>query len=162
MTGKMGVICLYIVAVVFHTAMVIVGSTYTDGMTPESDCKLQACHYLRVAGGFMLTLDIMEILCQCLFGCKNEEDDRKGHICGLINVVGCSVIFIWGSAIVFGPYQEWVYDEAHRDSEKYCSYTPYMFSFVVLIIGWCFTAIRLILICLALCFCMLDSVVGDN
>ena len=145
-------ICIFIVAAIFHTAMVIVGSTYTDGMEPESDCKLQACYYLRVAGGIMLVLDILEILYHCFFGCKNEEDDRKGPICGLVNVVGSLVILIWGSVIVFGTYQEWIYDEALRDSEKYCSYTPYMFSFVVFILGWCFAAIRLIITCIDLCF----------
>ena len=120
---------------------------------PESDCKLQACHYLKVAGGFMLVLDISEILYHCFFECKNKEDDRKGPICGLVIVVSSLVILIWGSVIVFETYQEWIYDEDNRDNEKYCSYTPYMFSIVVLILGWCFRRIliRLIIACLDLC-----------
>ena len=145
-------ICPLIVHLIIHSAMVGVGSSYTDGLNPESDCKLQAVYYLKVAGGFLLTLDILEILFHCFFGSKNENDNN-GPICGLVNVVGCFVIFIWGSIIVFGPYQDWKYREADRQSENYCVYTPYMLSFVMRISGWCLTALCLILSCLELYLC---------
>ena len=148
---KMREICILIVSVIIHAAMVGVGASYTDGMEPESDCKLQAVHYLKVAGAFLLTLDILEILYHCFIGSRNE-DDAKGPICGMVNVIGSLVIFIWGSVIVFGPYQDWTYAEGDRSNDSYCSYTPYMFSFVILILGWCFLAIRLIVNCLGLLF----------
>ena len=33
-----------------------------------------------------------------------------------------------------GKYGDWKYDE--ENSEDYCAYTPFMFSFVVLILQW--------------------------
>ena len=141
-----GDICALIVGMIMHVAMVAVGASYTDGMEPESDCKLQAVFYLKVAGGILITLDILKSII-LIFVLKGEY----GPICGMVNVIGSVVIFYWGSDIVFGHYQDWTYDEADRESNSYCSYAPYMFSIFSLILGWCFTAIRMILCCIFVC-----------
>ena len=147
-----GDICALIVGMIMHVAMVAVGASYTDGMEPESDCKLQAVYYLKVAGGILITLDILTII---FFGIRfigiRFDGLIYGPICGMVNLVGSVVIFCWGSDIVFGHYQDWTYDEADRESNSYCSYAPYMFFIFSLILGWCFTAIRMILCCLFGC-----------
>jgi hypothetical protein len=124
-----------IIGLIFHSAMVGVGNSYTDGSDPNSDCKLQACYFLKVAGGFLLALDILEILVTCIFACKDSEDS-KGEVCGGIKIIGSFVIFIWGSVIIFGPYQDWTYNQDDKENKTFCEYTPYMFSFVILILGW--------------------------
>ena len=130
-----------IIGLIIHSAMVGVGNSYTDGSDSDSDCKLQAVWFLKVAGGFLLTLDILEILVNCIGG-RGKEDDPRGPVCGLVNIVGSFVIFIWGSVIIFGPYQDWTYHDEDKASDHYCSYTPYMFSFVILILGWIGVALR--------------------
>ena len=148
-------VCYLIVGVIMHASMVAVGASYTDGMDPESDCKFQAVYFLKVAGGFLLTMDILESLYHCFYGSIGSEKRAKmpfSPICGMVNVIGSLVIFIWGSVIVFEPYQDWIYDEADRENNNYCAYTPYTFSIFFLILGWCFTAIRMIFICLGLLY----------
>ena len=139
-----------IIGLIVHSAMVGVGASYTEGLDADSDCKLQAVWFLKVAGGFLLTLDILEILVNCI-GERDNEEDPKGPVCGLVNIVGCFVIFIWGSVIIFGPYQDWTYNGEDKASNHYCAYTPYMFSFVVLILGWVGTAVRVVVSSLVIC-----------
>ena len=137
-------------ALIISSAMAGVGNSYTYGEQPDSDCKLQAVWYLKVAGGWGVTMNVLGILINCILcvsGSKDEQDPR-GHACGCVEVLGGFVISIWGSVIVFGPYQEWTYQEDNKDSVHYCAYTPYMFAFVMLILNWVLSALRAIVICL--------------
>ena len=72
-----------IIGVILHSAMVGVGNSYTDGPDAESDCKLQACYFLKVCGGFLLALDLFAILVLCILRMKGDlEDWHAREICG--------------------------------------------------------------------------------
>ena len=53
--------------------------------------------------------------------------------------------------IFLGKYGDWEYDD--ESSENYCAYTPFMFSFVVLIIQWILNPIAFVATCL-ICYQM--------
>ena len=139
-----------IIGLIFHAAMVAVGDSYTDGSDANSDCKLQACYFLKVAGGFLLALDTLEIIVRCMFGLKDSKD-QKAEVCGGVKIIGSFVIFIWGSVIIFGPYQDWKYKQEDKTSETFCEYTPYMFSFVILIVGWISIPLKCCVTCAMMC-----------
>ena len=87
-----------------YSAMVGVGNSYTDGPDADSDCKLQACYFLKVCGGFLLALDLFNILVICILAMWGS-DKPGGEICGGVKMIGQFVIYIWGSVLIFGPYQ---------------------------------------------------------
>ena len=122
-----------IIGLILHSAMVGVGNSYTDGPDPDSDCKLQACYFLKVCGGFLLALDLLAIIVMCIL-LMSGSDNPGGQICSGVKMIGQFVIYIWGSVIIFGVYKDWTYED--KLSETFCEYTPYMFSFVMLILGW--------------------------
>ena len=43
------------------------------------------------------------------------------------------VLLIWGSVVVFGAWPTWTLG---RDRRSHCPYSPMMFAFVLLILGW--------------------------
>ena len=51
-----------------------------------------------------------------------------------------------------GWYSSWTYDVNNNTKDEYCGYTPYMYSFVMLILGWCTLPFLLFCSCAAL-FC---------
>ena len=142
-------LCTCIIGLALHSAMVGVGNSYTDGDGVDSECKLQGVYFLKVAGGFGITMDILGIIFNCININISKGDDvgQGGAACGCVAMIGNFVIFIWGSVIIFGPYQNWTYSDEDQMNEYYCAYTPYMFSFVMLILGWVFMAVRTVFVC---------------
>ena len=79
-------------------------------------------------------------------GCGDSESSNRcknGLDClGMVIMVGLSIaIFamdIWGFKVVFGAWATWTHDwtEYKKDSENlnYCTYTPMMTAFVILIL----------------------------
>ena len=53
---------------------------------------------------------------------------------------------------ITGQYSTWVYDPQLAGTEDYCAYTPYMYSFVMLIIGWCTLPFVIFCFCAALIY----------
>ena len=135
-------------ALILSVVMLGVGNTYSD------ECKLKAAWFLTVAGGWGVAMNVLVILAYC--GSYYYEPDAEwwngGRLCGIPELIGNFVIFIWGSVIVFGPYKEWQYKD-NTEETNYCPYTPYMFAFVVLIWNWVFIALRVVLITWEI-FCM--------
>ena len=137
-------LCPIFIAIAIHAAMIGVGASHMD---PE-DCKLQALLYLKVAGGFGLAMDILELIVQCCVG-RDDDEDSRGSVCGLVGVIAAFAIAIWGSVVIFGPYSEWNYED--KEDPKFCEFTPFMFSFVVLILGWILIPLHVAILSCAVC-----------
>jgi len=155
-----------IIGVILHSTMLGVGISYTDGPDPDSDCKLHACYFLKVCGGSLLVLDLLAILVISILRMMGSLDFHClgfiGGLCSGLKMIGQLVINIWGSVLILEPYQRWTYNQEDKISETFCEYTPYMFSFVMLILGW----IAIPLACCAICVKMVslccDGISGWN
>ena len=53
---------------------------------------------------------------------------------------------------LIGWYSSWTYDVKNNTNDEYCGYTPYMYSFVMLILAWCTLPFLIFCSCAAL-FC---------
>ena len=127
-------------SLILCATMLGVGNAYSD----ESDCKLKAAYFLTVAGGWGIAMNLLVILTYLYLYCNDIAPTREARLCGITEIIGNFVIFIWGSVIVFGPYQEW--NHTSKTDDNYCAYTPYSFAFGVLIWNWAFIALRVVLI----------------
>merc|ERR1719418_100901 len=109
--------------------------------------------YLMVGGGILFTFEVLVVLAH-LTPC--DADDKI--VLGLLPIVTLTMfaVTIWGSVVVFGPYSEWVYEEADKSNDNYCEYTPFMFAFVTLILEWVFIPVMVLLVCCLSCagFCI--------
>merc|ERR1712223_449820 len=100
-------------------------------------------------------------LTRCASKCSHylpcQWDDRIMRLISPFVAFAQFCVVIWGSVLVFGWYSTWVYDPKFAETPEYCGYTPYMYSFVMLIIGWCTIPF---LLC---CFCtFLTAMNGVN
>merc|ERR1712198_657816 len=82
-------------------------------------------------------------------GC--ECDDKLARFISPLVVFAQFCIVMWGTILVFGWYSSWTYDVNNNTKDEYCGYTPYMYSFVMLILGWCTLPFLLFCSC-QLCF----------
>ena len=167
--------CSSILSIGVNAAMLGVGASYVQG----EDCKLQALLYLKVTGAFGLVMYIIQLLLQLLGRMDRNPTElvtesvsvtTTGNstttatttvtrpstmnnilsICSFVITIASMALFIWGSIIIFGPYNNWSYND--KSSDFFCEFTPYMFAFVVLIIGWSYTIYALIVyVCMASC-----------
>ena len=125
--------------------------------------------WLIVFGGVGLLQTIVHVCkhcCQCMY--KSSEDDKEGNTMStLISRCGCccdsffiAFQFVWmivGSVWVFGVYGD--YQEMGSACVDCCHSVPYLFSFVVLILIYCFGAVLCLGVCCCLCcaFCVSDN-----
>merc|ERR1712223_410816 len=81
----------------------------------------------------------------------SKYDDKMMKILYPLVVLAQFCIFMWGSILVFGWYSTWQYDPQVKDTPEYCDYSLFMYSFFMLIIGWCTLPSTIFCLCTALC-----------
>jgi len=117
------------------------------GASYQSDCNFAVPTYLMAAGGITLAFSGLWMIAMCT---PSECDDKFARFLSPLVVFAQFCIAIWGSILVFGWYSSWTYES--KDNEGYCGYTPYMYSFVMLLLAWCTLPFLLFCSCAAL-FC---------
>ena len=140
-----------VIWLLFSITMVAVGSIY-------SDCSLGVLLYLKIAGGIMTGISMLSVILITTSGncCRNEV---CRYLMSVFMGASCLGVMIWGSVVVFGPYNTWTYDPTNStqfnttsqlkfnttdsNSETYCNFTPYMLAFVFLIIQWVISTLLL-------------------
>ena len=134
-----------VISLAFGIAMLVVGIQYQD------QCKNDGAYYLEVQGGYMVGM--------CIFGvlaCFMDPNSIPVKIAGAVGSISGFGILIWGSVTIFGKsftkvalvislmndwsflgsYADWTYADSDAENENYCPYTPFMWSFVWLILCW--------------------------
>jgi len=134
------------------TAMLVIGGqNIQKDICKESDAPL----YLVILGGVMFGVALLKALVEFFeprtrpftftydtsFAELNRifegrEESRLTNLANVLINLGCLAQFcitIWGSIKVFGAYAEWNYEDI--ESLNYCPYTPFLFSFIVLILS---------------------------
>ena len=147
-------------AAVIYPVMVGMGASYQDGI----DCKLNVCLFLKVAGSMGLVKTFAESIFILYIACSfhgGGGDENNGMTFGRWMNLCCKLLIanaihfilipvieipfvIWGSIVVFESYTSWSYEDAK--SSHFCDYKLYLFSFAIVIIGWCSVAVKTILI----------------
>jgi len=122
---------------------VAIGASYQD------DCNFAVPTYLMAAGGITLAFSGLWMFAMCT---PCECDDKFAKFISPLVVFAQFCIVMWGTILVFGWYSSWTYDVKNNTNDEYCGYTPYMYSFVMLILGWCTLPFLLFCSCAAL-FC---------
>merc|ERR1712012_1012681 len=109
-----------IVTLALGIAMLVVGLQYQD------ECKNHGAYYLEVEGGLMVGWCILGVVAICM--------GPLAIIPVVVGLISGLTITIWGSVNIFGSYSKWT--STAVDDENYCPYTPFMWSFVWLILKW--------------------------
>ena len=123
---------------------IYIGRKYMD------DCNLDVPTYLMVAGGISFVFQTLWVIAMCT-PCDCDEKIMSA-ITPLVGLAQVGII-IWGSILVFGAYSTWVYDENSKtlESPNYCGYSPFMYSFVMLIVSWCLIPFVVCCACFTAC-----------
>jgi len=116
--------CMFVFAIV----NVAIGATF------QNDCSFAVPTYLMAGGGITLAL-FGACMIAHLTPC--ECDNKIITFLSPFVALAQFCILMWGTILVFGWYSTWVYEPQYVGTPEYCGYTPYMYSFVMLIIGWC-------------------------
>lgn len=107
-------------------SMVAVGAAYDE----QTECKLPAAHVLKVLGGVGIVFGLL-----FMFTFIIGRSDAIIVVYALSRFVKL-ILQIWGSILIFGPYNDWLKEGDDPNKENFCHKTPYMFAFVMLIINW--------------------------
>jgi hypothetical protein len=147
------------------------------GESYKEDCNNGATNYLVTGGIIILCSNLMPVailLVVYLALCDNvitKAESCSIKILLLINnllpIIGIGVA-IWvnwghdidqsvtpiptqGSALVFGSYSSWTYNELYLASPAYCAKPPFMCALVLLILQWVSAPLLICLMCCTLC-----------
>merc|ERR1712223_742392 len=132
------------IILIIAVANVIIGARYQDY------CRFAVPKYLMATGGGTLTFIGLVTIAECI--CYSRTM-MFASFC--VRFLVQSGTLIWGTIEVFGWFSSWVYDPNMIRNPGYCDYTLYMYSFVMLVIGWCTIALLLLpLPCACIFYCM--------
>lgn len=128
-------------------------------------CNLDAAAYLYYSGilGFFVAGANLLFMLGVMFGGLCREQGRTKFALTVLVGIAETVRMIWGFAVIFPPYDKWTYTDVGfnytaspeaiiPDDPYYCDYTPFMFSFVLVVIEAVLLSTVGACLCCA-CFC---------
>ena len=139
--------------IMINSAMLGTGITYID----REECEIPVIFYLRVAGGVGILINSLELIVLLyIHGAGspvNLEIEKSNFSCGTMfgNFLVTSInvaILVWGSIVVFVPYQTW--NNKENEGNPVCDDFPYLLTFVMTITGWVLLLFRGLLSCCAI------------
>jgi len=148
--GEATQMCSSVITFIFGCIMLGIGHSYQD------TCPNGAATFLFYAGIITMVSKVFAFVKFFAKVCAESDGVISGAeycglglltiISGLIIIADCMVL-IWGTVVVFGVYPRWTYYKDDELSPLYCEYTPFMFSFVLLILDWIFLPMIVLCTC---------------